>query len=182
MAVADAGAPSGAGSHDDWKRWWRRQKRLKPDVAKSSAEPVPFRNFVAQGRLGVSRQEHEGFFQKMLGDVDEPTAPFGLMDVQGDGSSIGEARTMLDPSVSRAVRESARRLGVSAASLMHLAWALVLARVSGRKDVVFGTVMFGRMQGGADVDRVLGMFINTLPMRVKVEGTVEEASARHRRC
>ena len=40
--------------------------------------PVPFRNLVAQSKLGVPSEEHELFFRKMLGDVEEPTTPFGL--------------------------------------------------------------------------------------------------------
>jgi aryl carrier-like protein len=102
--------------------------------------PLPYRNFVAQARLGVSREEHEGFFGDLLGDVDEPTTPFGLADVQGDGSGIGEARVELGGDLARRMRVNARSLGVSAASLCHLAWAQVLGRVSGREDVVFGTV------------------------------------------
>ncbi|WP_413787156.1 hypothetical protein [Pseudomonas sp. B21-053] len=39
---------------------------------------VPYRNYVAQARLGVSEQAHETFFREMLGDIDEPTLPFGL--------------------------------------------------------------------------------------------------------
>src|SRR5207302_7327755 len=52
--------------------------------------PLPFRNFVAHARLGVSQQEHEAFFRQMLSDVEEPTAPFGLVEVQRDGTGIGE--------------------------------------------------------------------------------------------
>ncbi|NWE03709.1 non-ribosomal peptide synthetase [Pseudomonas sp. IPO3749] len=136
--------------------------------AQDLPEAAPFRNYVAQARLGVSVEEHEAFFRDMLADVDEPTLPFGVQDVQGDGREIEEAEWPVDAVLAQRVREQARQLGVSAASLMHLAWAQVLGLVSGRDDVVFGTVLMGRMQAGDGADRALGMFINTLPLRVNV--------------
>ena len=142
------------------------------------AASVPYRNVVAQARLGMSKEAHEAFFRQMLGDVDEPTAPFGLLDVQGDGSGIEEARLTLDDDLARHMRASARRLGVSAASLCHLAWAQVLAKTTGREDVVFGTVLFGRMQGNVGSDRAIGLFINTLPMRISVNEEGAEAAVR----
>ncbi|CAJ5666511.1 non-ribosomal peptide synthetase [Burkholderia pseudomallei] len=141
-------------------------------------QPEPFRNFVAQARLGVSEADHEAYFRAKLGDIDEPTAPFGLLSVQGDGREIAEAARRLKPELSGALRGHARRLGVSAASMMHVAWGLVLSRTTGRQDVVFGTVLFGRMQGGAQSDRALGLFINTLPVRMRVAQTGVEASVK----
>ncbi|SMC30000.1 AMP-binding enzyme, partial [Andreprevotia lacus DSM 23236] len=137
-------------------------------------QAVPFRNFVAQARLGVSQDEHEAFFKQLLGDINEPTAPFGLLDVQGDGRDIHEASQLLPAELAASIRNATRTLGISAASLMHLAWAMVLAKVSGRSDVVFGTVLFGRMKGGAQADRVLGMSINTLPIRLSINETGAE--------
>ncbi|WP_275431010.1 amino acid adenylation domain-containing protein, partial [Pseudomonas frederiksbergensis] len=133
------------------------------------AAAMPYRNYVAQARLGVSQTQHEDFFREMLGDIDEPTLPFGLQQVQGDGSGIEEAKLEVDAELSRRLRAQARQLGVSAASLHHLAWAQVIGRLSGREDVVFGTVLMGRMQGGEGADRALGMFINTLPLRVSLD-------------
>ncbi|PBP81277.1 non-ribosomal peptide synthetase, partial [Pseudomonas syringae] len=144
---------------------------------------VPYRNYVAQAMLGVSREEHEVFFRDMLGDIDEPTLPFGLQDVQGDGSGIEEARLLVDVDLSRRLRVQARQLGVSSASLYHLAWARLLGAVSGKEDVVFGTVLLGRLQGGAGSDRALGMFINTLPLRVTLgeQGVRSGLKATHAR-
>ncbi|WP_025130131.1 non-ribosomal peptide synthetase [Pseudomonas sp. PH1b] len=134
--------------------------------------PVPYRNYVAQALLGAGQAENEAFFREMLGDIDEPTLPFAVADVQGDGRDIEEAHVPLPDPLSRRLREQARQLGVSAAALMHLAWGLVLGQVSNRQQVVFGTVLMGRMQGGEGADRALGVFINTLPVRVDVQGGV----------
>jgi len=146
--------------------------------ADSLPSPRPFRNLVAQARSAMRQPDHEDYFHKLLGDVDEPTAPFGLLDVQGDGTGIEEAAVLLDDVLSRRIRERARRLGLSAASVCHLAWAEVLARVSGRNDVVFGTVLFGRMEAGPSAERVMGLFINTLPVRIKIGEEGAEASVR----
>ncbi|WP_143483163.1 condensation domain-containing protein, partial [Pseudomonas congelans] len=144
---------------------------------------APYRNYVAQVRLGMSQEEHEVFFRDMLSDVDEATLPFGLQEVQGDGHGIEEDCLAVDLELSRRLRAQARQLGVSAASLVHLAWAQLLSKTSGRDDVVFGTVLLGRMHGGEGSDRALGVFINTLPLRVGLgdQGVRDGVKATHRR-
>lgn len=136
--------------------------------------PLPYRDFIAQARA-VSADEHQAYFRQWLGDINEPTAPFGLLNVQGSEEQITEASLALDDDLARSIRDCARQLGVNAAVLFHVAWALVLAQCSGRQDVVFGTVLSGRLQGSAGADRVLGVFINTLPIRISLaDASVKE--------
>jgi pristinamycin I synthase-3/4 len=105
--------------------------------------PQPFRNLIAQARRGVSQEEHQRFFREMLGEITEPTLPFGLVDVNQDGANIVESRVMLSQELNDRLRTQARHLGVSLASLCHLAWGQVLARSSGNQRVVFGTLTAG---------------------------------------
>ncbi|KOY63119.1 hypothetical protein AM629_05190 [Photorhabdus heterorhabditis] len=140
--------------------------------------PVPFRNLVAQAQLGVSQEEHTRFFTDMLAEVDEPTLPFGLAEVHHDGSQVVESHRMLTTGLNNRLRSQARRLGVSMAALCHLAWAQVLSRTSGQAQVVFGTVLFGRMQAGEGSDSGMGLFINTLPLRLNMDDTPVRDSVR----
>ncbi|PHM27778.1 non-ribosomal peptide synthetase [Xenorhabdus budapestensis] len=131
--------------------------------------PLPYRNFIAQTK-NVPLENHQAYFQQLLGDVEEPTLPFGLLDIQGNRHQIAESVFTLDSNLAKTIRDCARQQGVSAAVLFHVAWAQVLAKCSGRDDVIFGTVLLGRLQGGEDTARILGMFINTLPVRIALQG------------
>ena len=137
------------------------------DQAASLPAPLPYRNFIAQA-LSVPTAEHEAYFREQLGDIDAPTAPFDCLDVQGDGSLIHEISLPIQDDLALQIRRCAKQQGVTAAVLFHVAWAQVLAQCTGRDDVVFGTVLLGRLQGSTGADRVLGLFINTLPVRISL--------------
>ncbi|WP_017903831.1 non-ribosomal peptide synthetase, partial [Pseudomonas asplenii] len=143
--------------------------------------PQPYRDFIAQTQA-TPAEVHEAYFSRRLADVDSPTAPFDLLEVQGDGNHIEEAELQLGNDLSRRIRAQARERGMTPAVLFHVAWAQVLARCTGRDDVVFGTVVAGRLQGSAGSERALGVFINTLPVRVQLasQGAHELVLATHR--
>ncbi|MFD7028606.1 amino acid adenylation domain-containing protein [Streptomyces sp. NPDC059917] len=148
------------------------------DRADLLAPPAPYRDFVAHTRNRQDDADAEGHFRAMLGDVTEPTTPFGLTDVHGDTSRVRRLRRALPDALTREIRTQAQRLRIAPASLFHAAWARVVAATSGRDDVVFGTILSGRLQGVPGVERMLGNFINTLPLRTRLaERTVRELIA-----
>src|SRR6185503_12192497 len=67
-----------------------------------------------------------------------------------------------------ALQSFAQRHQLTMNTLVQGAWALVLSRHSGAEDVVFGTVVSGRPAELRGVETMVGSFINTLPVRVRV--------------
>ncbi|MFH8609682.1 non-ribosomal peptide synthase/polyketide synthase [Streptomyces sp. NPDC018029] len=76
----------------------------------------------------------------------------------------------LDDGLSRRLRETAARAGLTVNTVVEGAWALLLARSGGRDDVVFGTTVSGRPAELPGVEGMIGMFINTVPTRVRIPG------------
>ena len=128
--------------------------------------PQPYRNYVAWALAQARTQEAEAFLRSKLGAVEETTAPLDLLDVRGDGSQVIEAREVLELSLAHRVRTQARSLGMSAARLFHAMWALVVARTSGRDDVVYGTLLSGTQRKNVQAQCMLGLFVNTLPLKL----------------
>ena len=64
---------------------------------------------------------------------------------------------------------SPQSLGVTLNTLLQTAWAILLQRYSQETDVVFGATRACRRSAFPDADEMVGLFINTLPLRVRVE-------------
>lgn len=127
-----------------------------------------YRDYVAW-TLDQSRpQAAETFFRGKLSEFAEPTAPFGMLDVRGDGDRLGEARRVLRPPLADEIRLAAKRHDVSPARLIHAAWALVLAHTSGHADVVFGTTLMASHRKDLRMQSLVAMSVNTLPLRLNV--------------
>ncbi|MGC4992763.1 amino acid adenylation domain-containing protein [Nocardia salmonicida] len=75
-------------------------------------------------------------------------------------------RVPLTADVATALAENSRRHGLTMNTVLQGAWAMVLADHFGRTDVVFGTVVSGRPADLAGVGGMVGLFSNTVPVRV----------------
>ncbi|XVN16910.1 condensation domain-containing protein [Pseudomonas corrugata] len=106
--------------------------------ADSLPSSQPYRNFIAQA-ASVSQADHEAYFRRLLADVDSTTAPYGVLDVRGNGAGIKRAVEHLGDELSARVHRTARQQGVPTSVLFHAAWGLVVAATSGRDDGIFGT-------------------------------------------
>ncbi|HEX5081516.1 MAG TPA: condensation domain-containing protein, partial [Blastocatellia bacterium] len=84
------------------------------------------------------------------------------------GSEMRESRQRLSEEESRRLREAAQREQVTINTLAQGAWALLLSRYSGEEDVVYGATVSGRPAEIEGVEGMVGLLINSLPVRVMV--------------
>ncbi|GAB2507077.1 hypothetical protein GCM10026982_37090 [Nocardiopsis aegyptia] len=81
----------------------------------------------------------------------------------------GHVTATLTPEETAALDRCARELGVTVNTIVQLAWGTLLSRVLGRTDVVFGTTVSGRPPELPGVESMVGLFINTVPVRVRLD-------------
>ncbi|MEV0622773.1 amino acid adenylation domain-containing protein [Nonomuraea sp. NPDC050404] len=124
----------------------------------------PFRDYLAWLRAQDGEQALRAW-REALADLPGPTL---LRPGAGAASPRQESvERELSRASGAAVRQRAREAGVTVNTLAQAAWGLVLARMTGRADVVFGAVVSGRPPEVAGVESMAGLFINALPVRVR---------------
>ncbi|KAI8345060.1 hypothetical protein B0O80DRAFT_491980, partial [Mortierella sp. GBAus27b] len=138
--------------------------------------PIPgtLRSLVMQTSQVATYDDHGEFFKAMLSDVENPTFPFGVSNNHTNNEDIIESYQILPQDLNERLRFHAKQMGVTMASLYHVAWAQVLAFTSGKDDVLFGTVL----SGSQGLDNAMGPLINTLPFRCNTAIRVRECIQR----
>ncbi|HEY0604050.1 MAG TPA: amino acid adenylation domain-containing protein, partial [Herpetosiphonaceae bacterium] len=129
----------------------------------------PYRDYIAWVRRQDLAQA-EAFWRQQLQGFTVPT-PLGIE--QYPSAAGGDARPLTgDATVSRATTAALETLAsqhsLTLSTLVQGAWALLLSRYSGEQDVVFGVTVAGRPADLAGVEAMVGLFINTLPVRAQV--------------
>ena len=133
--------------------------------------PRPYRDFIAW----VQRQDRtaaEAYWRETLKGFTAPT-PLVIERSSRRGpdepaATHAEQRQSISREASMALELLARRQQLTLSTIVHGAWALLLSRYSGEEDIVFGTTVSGRSAPLAGIETMLGLFINTLPVRVRV--------------
>jgi amino acid adenylation domain-containing protein/non-ribosomal peptide synthase protein (TIGR01720 family) len=135
------------------------------------AQPRPFRDYV----LWLRRQDAgraERYWRARLSGLTRPTPLPGASASASPGASsvrYEERRVSLGAELSGALRAAARQHHLTLSTVTAGAWALLLARYGGVKDVLYGAVVSGRPAELAGAEEMVGLFINTLPVRVTVD-------------
>nr|WP_139128826.1 non-ribosomal peptide synthetase [Micromonospora nigra] len=131
----------------------------------------PFRDYVvwvAQRPLTADRR----FWTRRLADVTLPT-PLPLTIAPDDSprgvDTVRELARSLTPAATAALHTAARTVGVPVSTLVTAAWSVLLHRYAGRNEVVFGSTRTCRNGTVDGADGMLGLLINTVPLRIDVD-------------
>ena len=129
-------------------------------------EPArPYRDYIAW----LQRQDlaqAEAFWRASLSGITAPTPLCVDHPAGGESDSHASRSTLLTVAATESLQAFARRHRLTLSTLVQGAWSLLLGRYSGEPEVVYGTVVAGRPAEIERVESIVGMFINTLPVRV----------------
>jgi amino acid adenylation domain-containing protein len=134
-------------------------------------KPHPYRDYIAWLQQ-QDLSKAETFWKEQLKGFTAPT-PFRVDKLAEKSSpaeekAYEEQRFSLGPNTTEALQSVAQTHRLTLNTLVQGAWSLLLSRYSGFDDVVFGATVSDRPAALAGVESMVGLFINTLPVRVSV--------------
>lgn len=137
---------------------------LKQEISVGRAETAPYRDYV---KWIAEQDEEEGmrYWEKLLADYDEPAAA-PLADTNAlHNTGAGIEEIVLKQLLSEQIRNFSKQRGITLSLLFEAAWAVLLMKHSRTTDIVFGKVVSGRQKDLRGIEKAVGLYINTIPVR-----------------
>jgi surfactin family lipopeptide synthetase C len=135
----------------------------------------PYREYIQWLQQQDSDQAKK-FWQETLQGFEVPTSLRGNSEQRTANRGLeiyNEQSFQLSQTVIEKLQHAARQHHLTLNNLVQGAWALLISRYSGETDVVFGATVSGRPPTLEQVDSMVGLFINTLPIRTQVSGKTQ---------
>ncbi|MEH1855162.1 MAG: amino acid adenylation domain-containing protein [Nostoc sp.] len=133
------------------------------------AVPRPYRDYIAWlQQQDVSQAE--AFWRKTLSGLTSPTQ-LGISSIgyqTEQQQDYKEQELKLSPTTTAALNSFVKQYQLTLNTLVQAAWSLLLSRYSGEEDILFGATVSGRPPALVNAESMIGLFINTLPVRVQV--------------
>lgn len=129
----------------------------------------PFRAFI-EWLQAQDPQSAEEYWRKVMTGAPGPSgigrATAGVQPRQPD--DFGEVEFHLSAKEAEAIRVACTAHQLTLNTLLQGAWAITLARFTGQDDLVFGVTVSGRPTDIGGVEDMIGLFINTVPLRTRL--------------
>ncbi|MBA4602107.1 non-ribosomal peptide synthetase, partial [Thermoactinomyces mirandus] len=138
-------------------------------------EPVPagkvtqYREFI-RWLEQQNQSEAMEYWKQYLSGYEEPVKVPGMQPVADGEYQLGELTLSLDEELTRELNKMARRHHLTLNNVFQTIWGVLLQRYNNTEDVVFGSVVSGRNKLIRDIEKMVGLFINTIPVRVRGSG------------
>ncbi|MEW6365364.1 MAG: amino acid adenylation domain-containing protein [Acidobacteriota bacterium] len=136
--------------------------------------PVSLSRFIEWYRRRDGKGDLE-YWRQTLAGFDAERLPLDSLRSEAGGRASVRHRVTLSQDLTRRLLAATRERHATLSSLVQCAWALVLARHSGLDDIVVGMTVSGRPAEVPGVDKMAGLFINTLPMRYVLDDEISFA-------
>ncbi len=137
----------------------------------AAERPRPYRDYIAWLRSRDS-QRAESFWREELAGAPAaslPAADAGAGPYAAPPGPVQVIEERLDAATTAALRSRCRDWRVTPNTVVQLAWGLLLRLHERRDDVLFGTVISGRPPELAGYESMVGLFINTVPVRLRLD-------------
>jgi len=135
-----------------------------------------FKEFIRWNREQDRKNKEKAFWKDYLKDFDTPLE-FSIKRKTGkekESSSSESLQIRVDEDTRDKLERYVKKYKITVAALLYSGWGILLRKYNNNEDVIFGTTVSGRRAPIKGIEDMVGLFINTLPLRIRIENHPNE--------